>query len=68
MRSASLLAVFLLAKLAILWGHAVAFTGWTLLAYVWQDVTVALAFWALEFALTRPRDCGIDWDTAPDFS
>ena len=53
MRSASLLLVFVLAKLAIVWGHTAPLTGWSLLAYVWQDVTVALTFAAFEFALQR---------------
>jgi hypothetical protein len=43
MRSASLLVVFILAKLVILWGHAAPVTGWSLVAYLWQDVMVALA-------------------------
>jgi hypothetical protein len=53
MRSASLLLVFVLAKLAIVWGHAAPLTGWSLLAYVWQDVTIALTFGAFEIALQR---------------
>jgi hypothetical protein len=53
MRSASLLLVFLLAKLIVIWGHAAPITGWSLLAYVWQDVMVALAFAAFEIILQR---------------
>jgi glucan phosphoethanolaminetransferase (alkaline phosphatase superfamily) len=53
MRSASLLLVFVLAKLAVVWGHAAPLTGWSLLAYVWQDVMVALTFAAFEIALQR---------------
>lgn len=53
MRSASLLLVFILAKLVIVWGHASPATGWSLLAYVWQDVMVALAFGAFDLALQR---------------
>jgi glucan phosphoethanolaminetransferase (alkaline phosphatase superfamily) len=52
-RSASLLLVFVLAKLAMLWGHATPITGWSLVAYVWQDVAVALAFGAFDIALER---------------
>lgn len=55
MRSASLLLVFVLAKVVILWGHAAPVTGWSLLAYVWQDVMVALVFGALDIALQRIR-------------
>jgi glucan phosphoethanolaminetransferase (alkaline phosphatase superfamily) len=55
MRSASLLLVFVLAKLVIVWGHAAPVTGWSLLAYVWQDVMVALAFGAFDIALQRIR-------------
>jgi arylsulfatase A-like enzyme len=53
MRSASLFLVFVLAKLVILWGHAAPLTGWSLVAYVWQDAMVALAFGAFEIALER---------------
>jgi len=51
MRSASLLLVFVLAKLVIVWDHAAPVTSWSLLAYVWQDVAVALAFGAFEITL-----------------
>lgn len=44
MRAASLLLVFLLAKLAVLWGHAVPWSGWTPAAYVWQDLVVVLLY------------------------
>jgi hypothetical protein len=44
--------VFLLAKLAVVWGHAPV-TGWSLVAYSWQDVFVALAFAAVDMALPR---------------
>src|SRR5580692_462354 len=55
MRSVSLLLVFVLAKLVIIWGHATPVTGWSLLAYVWQDVMVALMFGAFDIALQRIR-------------
>jgi phosphoglycerol transferase MdoB-like AlkP superfamily enzyme len=51
MTSASLFLVFVLAKLVILWGHAAPVTGWSLLAYVWQDVAVALVFGVFEITL-----------------
>src|SRR5437762_606479 len=44
MRGASLLLVFLVAKLAIVWGHSAPLTCLALLAYVWQDAMIALAF------------------------
>ena len=51
MRSASLLVVFILGKVLIVWAHPTPVTGWSLLAYVWQDVMVALAFAAFDVAL-----------------
>lgn len=53
MRSASLLVVFILAKLVIVWGHAATVTGWSLVAYTWQDVMVALAFYAFDMAMQK---------------
>jgi phosphoglycerol transferase MdoB-like AlkP superfamily enzyme len=53
MKSASLFLVFLLAKMAMVWGHSVPLSGWSLVAYVWQDALVALAFAAFDFALQR---------------
>lgn len=53
MRSASLLVVFALAKMVVLWGHAAPVTGWSLLAYMWQDVMVALTFGAFDLTLQR---------------
>jgi arylsulfatase A-like enzyme len=55
MRAAALLLVFLLAKLAVLWGHAVPHSGWALVAYPWQDVAAAAAFAAADAALRRAR-------------
>ena len=53
MRGASLLLVFLAAKLAVLWGHAGPLSGLSLVAYVWQDAAVALAFAALDIGFER---------------
>ncbi len=53
MRGASLFLVFLLAKTAMVWGRAAPMTGWSLVAYVWQDAMVALAFAAIDFALKK---------------
>jgi len=56
-RAASLLAVFLAAKVSVLWGRTIEWSSWTVIAYVWQDVLVALLFgvtvWAV--ATTRAR-------------
>src|SRR5439155_14376218 len=48
MKGTSLLLVLLLAKLAMAGGHASTLTGWSLVAYTWQNVLVALAFAGLE--------------------
>ncbi len=53
MRAASLLLVLLVAKLAILSGHTLAWSFWTPAAYLWQDVLVALFFAALDLAAQR---------------
>jgi glucan phosphoethanolaminetransferase (alkaline phosphatase superfamily) len=53
MRSASLLLVFVLAKAAMIWGHAAPVTGWWLVAYVWQDAMAALAFAAFDIGLRK---------------
>ena len=50
MKGASLLIVFVLAKAAGLWGRAVPWWSWTVVAYVWQDVFVAVMFGAVEWA------------------
>jgi phosphoglycerol transferase MdoB-like AlkP superfamily enzyme len=56
MKAASLLVVFVLAKGAVLWGRSIAWTPWTIVAYVWQDVLVALVFAAIAAAArTMPR-------------
>ena len=48
MKGTSLLVVLLVAKLAMAWNHASTLTGWSLVAYTWQDVLVALAFAGLD--------------------
>jgi len=53
MRGASLLLVFLVAKLAIVWGHTAPLTCLALLAYMWQDAMIALAFAALDISLEK---------------
>lgn len=53
MRGASLLLVFLVAKLAIVWGHFAPVTLLALVAYAWQDAMVALAFAALDIGLEK---------------
>src|SRR5580698_4956644 len=53
MRCASLFLVFVLAKTVVVWGHAAPLTGWSLVAYVWQDAMVALAFGGFDIAMHR---------------
>ena len=52
-RPASLLLILVLAKLAMIWGHAAPLTGWSAAAYIWQDVMVALAFAAFDWGLQK---------------
>lgn len=54
MRALALLGVFIIAKLATLTGRPVQLSGWTLIAYFWQDVLVALAFLLLDGVIRRP--------------
>ncbi len=44
MKALALLGVLVVAKLAMLVGRPIQLSGWTPLAYFWQDVLVALAF------------------------
>jgi hypothetical protein len=55
MRALSLLGVCLLAKVIVLAGRAVPWSAWTLPAYLWQDVLVALLFAAVDHLLRRWR-------------
>ena len=50
-KAASLLLVFVLAKAAALAGHHVPFSGWSPIAYLWQDAVVVLVFAAIEWCL-----------------
>lgn len=52
-RSASLLLVFVLAKTVVLSGHIAPATGWSLVAYLWQDVMIALVYGAFDLALHK---------------
>jgi arylsulfatase A-like enzyme len=55
-RPAAVFVVFAAAKAAGLWGHYLAMSGWTPIAYLWHDAVVALAFAAFEACLgTRAR-------------
>ena len=45
--------ILVLAKLAMIWGHAAPLNGWSVAAYVWQDVMVALAFAAFDWGLQK---------------
>ncbi|HEY1860108.1 MAG TPA: hypothetical protein VGG61_07125, partial [Gemmataceae bacterium] len=53
MKALCLLAVFVLAKVMVLWGRDIPLSPWTLPAYFWQDVLVALLFAAVDFAFRR---------------
>ena len=53
MIAVSLFFVFVLAKIFSLWGHAVPLTFWSMLAYVWQDAIVALAFGIISTVVPR---------------
>lgn len=52
-QAATLFLVFAVAKAASLWGRELTWSFWTPLAYLWQDVAVALAF--LVFAVVVGR-------------
>jgi arylsulfatase A-like enzyme len=58
-KAVSLLAVFLAAKICMAWGHAPQVTGWTALAYTWQDVAVAVGFGVVEVSLRHTR--AVQW-------
>src|SRR5262245_14217740 len=53
MRALALLGVFIVAKLAILTGRPIQISLWTPVAYFWQDILVALTFFALDMAIRR---------------
>ncbi len=53
MKAVALFCVFTLAKLAILIGHPIQLSGWTLIAYCWQDLLVALIFFLLDSLIKR---------------
>lgn len=55
MKALALLGVLIIAKLAMLAGRPIQISGWTLLAYFWQDVLIALAFALLDRLLNRLR-------------
>jgi glucan phosphoethanolaminetransferase (alkaline phosphatase superfamily) len=54
MKALALLGVFMVAKLAILAGRPVEVSAWTPIAYLWQDVLVALIFALLDGLVRRP--------------
>jgi arylsulfatase A-like enzyme len=53
MKWISLLLVFVIAKAAVLWGRPIPWDAWTIAAYVWQDVLVALAFGVVEWGSSK---------------
>ncbi len=54
MRAASLLGVFILARILILEGREISLSPWTPIAYLWQDLLVALIFGAVDSLARRP--------------
>ena len=42
--AASLLAVFIVARMAVLWGRSIDWSAWAVIAYLWQDILVAGIF------------------------
>jgi lipoteichoic acid synthase len=52
MKAVALFGVFVIAKLLVLAGRPIQFSGWTPIAYFWQDLVVVLLF-ALLIALVR---------------
>jgi phosphoglycerol transferase MdoB-like AlkP superfamily enzyme len=65
MTAVSLFFVFVVAKIFSLWGHAVPLTFWSILAYIWQDSSVALAFGvagtAVPAGIWRPMSRTLYW-------
>ncbi len=53
MRALSLFVVFVLGKALVLAGRSLPWSGWTLPAYLWQDVLAALVFAGLDQGLRR---------------
>jgi phosphoglycerol transferase MdoB-like AlkP superfamily enzyme len=53
MKALALFGVLIIAKLAMLAGRPIELSGWTPLAYFWQDLLVALAFALLDSLLGR---------------
>ena len=53
MRALALLGVFVTAKLVILAGRPIHLSGWTPIAYFWQDLLVALTFGLLDGVVRR---------------
>lgn len=53
MRALALLGVFIVAKLVVLAGRSVELSGWTPIAYFWQDVLIAVMFLLLDRVIRR---------------
>lgn len=54
MRATALLALFIFAKIAVIWGRDLEASLCTPLALVWQDVTFAICFGLIDWWLRRP--------------
>src|SRR5687768_1323631 len=55
MNAASLFIVLAFAKMSVLWGRSIEWTAATAIAYVWQDVLVALLFGAVAWTVGKTR-------------
>lgn len=55
MRAGGLAATLLMAKAFALAGHVTPSSLLPVIAYLWQDIAVALVFWAIDTSLRRPR-------------
>src|SRR5688572_8399178 len=58
MKAASLFGVLAVAHTLMLVGHSVPMSPWAPVAYLWQDLVVALVFGAIDHLIKRPR---IEW-------
>jgi phosphoglycerol transferase MdoB-like AlkP superfamily enzyme len=55
MKSISLFGVLVGAHLLMIAGHSVPLSPWTVIAYLWQDILVALVFGVVDHFAKRPR-------------
>ncbi|HEY7326388.1 MAG TPA: sulfatase [Gemmataceae bacterium] len=58
MKAVSLFGVFFIAKVLILAGRDVPCSAWTPLAFLWQDILIALLFGTVDYAIRRSVSLG----------